>query len=124
MSKFLIRVSLNVVRQVLCHSAWLLGCRVPGKAKGHCSALQGLCEYSNPTRPPPAPPDWLVWLLSPSLTFNSPRAVAANLPTCWFLFGRLGVSFGFSMFKTPSQESLGNPFSGLKVTQQNFSFRS
>lgn len=44
------------------------------------------------------------------------RGTGCQPPTCFFLFSRLGVSFGFQTFKTPSPESLGNPFSGLKVT--------
>ena len=49
--------------------------------------------------------------------------MAARRPTCWVLFGRLGVSFGFQMFKTPSPESLGNPLSGFENDTADFLFR-
>ena len=48
--------------------------------------------------------------------------MAAKRPTCWVLFGRLGVSFGFQMFKTPSPESLGNPLSGFENDTAEFPF--
>lgn len=73
------------------------------------------CKASlNPTNPTIA----TVVLITLPPTFNVRRTLAASLPTCWFLFGRLGVSFGFQMFKSPSLESLGNPFSGFKVTAE------
>lgn len=99
MSKFLIWMNLVAAQQVPGRS-WL-GLQVAGGlGKAQRSAMpwgtlvvQTHCWLGSPT---------------PSTALHARKTAAASLPNCRFLFGRLGVSFGFQIFKTLHPESLGS----------------